>query len=434
MFFRINREEVLNETLLMKMINRFQLNQQPLLQKYKNYYDGEQKILQKQYTDNTKPINHIITNYCDNIVKNYQGYLTGRAISYISREDITPIMKVLNYNDYQQEDSQYLEDALIYGVAYELQWIDGEGNERFSLVSPDMAFPIYDNSLESDLLYFVRYYMVSEFDETLQYNVEVYSSSEIATYRMNGQGGALQFIEKKPHYYGQVPVSVFNLNRDNKSVFHKILSLQDAYNSLSSSEVDDYEAFVDAYLVLMGVDADKEDLQAMKENRVILLPPSDANAAYLTKNFSDTQIENILQNINDNIHKISASPDFNDENFMAQSGIAMRYKLISFENNASNIASNMKKALQKRIELIAAILNIKNEETVWRDVDIVFSRNLPEDIDEKMNLVTSLQNIVSNKTLLGQLSFISDPDKEIQLLNEQKEKAMELYDFGADSE
>ena len=184
----------------------------------------------------------------------------------------------------------------------------------------------------------------------------------------------------------------------------------------------------------MGVDADKEDLQAMKENRVILLPPSDANAAYLTKNFSDTQIENILQNINDNIHKISASPDFNDENFMAQSGIAMRYKLISFENNASNIASNMKKALQKRIELIAAILNIKSEETVWRDVDIVFSRNLPEDIDEKVNLVSSLQNIVSNKTLLGQLSFISDPDKEIQLLNEQKEKAMELYDFGADSE
>lgn len=179
----------------------------------------------------------------------------------------------------------------------------------------------------------------------------------------------LQFIEKKPHYYGQVPVSVFNLNRDNKSIFHKILSLQDAYNSLSSSEVDDYEAFVDAYLVLMGVDADNEDLQAMKENRVILLPPSDANAAYLTKNFSDTQIENILQNINDNIHKISASPDFNDENFMAQTGIAMRYKLISFENNASNIASNMKKAIQKRIELIAAILNIKSEETVWRDVD-----------------------------------------------------------------
>lgn len=49
-----------------------------------------------------------------------------------------------------------------------------------------MAFPIYDNSLESDLLYFVRYYVVSEFDETLQYNVEVYSSSEITTYRMNG--------------------------------------------------------------------------------------------------------------------------------------------------------------------------------------------------------------------------------------------------------
>lgn len=415
------------------MLNRFMLNHQPLLKKYKRYFDGNQDILFKEYSDSSKPINHIVVNYCDSIVKNYQGYIAGKPISYVSTDDISAIMKVLNYNDYQQEDSSFLEDCLIYGVAYELQWIDEDGAERFSLVNPEMAFPVYDNSLESDLLYFVRFYPIDEFSETILYRLEVYSSNSVKFYSMTSSFGGLQFEEEIPHYYNQVPVAVFCLNRDNKSIFDKVLNLQDAYNTLQSGEIDDFEAFVDAYLVLSGVDADAEDLAAMKENRVLILPPNDASAAYLTKNISDTQIENILANINSNIHKIGASPDFNDEKFMAQTGIAMRYKLIGFENTASNIAANMKKALQKRIELISTILNLKSEESIWRDIDIVFTRNLPEDISEKIDLVSNLQGVVSDKTLLGQLSFISNPEKELELVREQKAAALDMYDFGADA-
>jgi hypothetical protein len=53
----------------------------------------------------------------------------------------------------------------------------------------------------------------------------------------------------------------------------------------------------------------------------------------------------MLKNINDTIHKISNSPDFTDEKMLSQSGIAMRYKLVGFENVSSNIAANMTKAL-----------------------------------------------------------------------------------------
>nr|DAH16082.1 MAG TPA: PORTAL PROTEIN [Caudoviricetes sp.] len=42
---------------------------------------------------------------------------------------------------------------------------------------------------------------------------------------------------------------------------------------------------------------------------------------------------------------MSNSPDFNDEKLMAQSGIAMKYKLIGFENVSSAIVANMTKAL-----------------------------------------------------------------------------------------
>ena len=95
---------------------------------------------------------------------------------------------------------------------------------------------------------------------------------------------------------------------------------------------------------------------------------TDAEASYLTKSVNDTQIENMLKNINDTIHKISNSPDFNDEKLMAQSGIAMRYKLLGFENVSSSIVANMTKALQKRIELICAVLRLTNGDNTWRDV------------------------------------------------------------------
>lgn len=206
------------------------------------------------------------------------------------------------------------------------------------------------------------------------------------------------------------------------------MTLQDAYNKLLSSEVDDFEAFCDAYLVLKGITADAEDLANMKQNRVLIMD-ADAEAAYLTKNVSDTQIENMLQNINDTIHKIANSPDFNDEKLMAQSGIAMRYKLIGFENVSSSIVANMTKALQKRIELICSILNLKGADNQWRDIEIIFTRNLPTNINDTAQVINQLRGIVSDKTLLSLLPFIQDVDAELDQMKAEKEQNMSLYNF-----
>ena len=88
-------------------------------------------------------------------------------------------MDILRYNDYQTEDADFLLDALIYGVACELMYIDNSGHTRFRLINPTSCFGIYDDSLSSDLLYFVRMYKVNEWDESDLYNVDVYSDYDI---------------------------------------------------------------------------------------------------------------------------------------------------------------------------------------------------------------------------------------------------------------
>lgn len=429
--FYLNRETELTKELLHKMIQRYRLNVQPKLDKYKNYYDGVQLILQKAYNDPTKPCNKTVINYCKNIVDSYCGYLaTPGYISYTSSKDIENIMDILKYNDYQAEDADFLLDALVYGTAAELMYIDSMGQTRFRLINPTQCFGIYDDSLTGDLMYFVRMYPVNEWDNTDKYNVDVYSDYDVKHYTMYGHNGAPTFVGEEPHYFSQCPANIFTLP-DEKSIFDCIISLQDSVNELLSAEIDDYSAFCDAYLVLMGLDADPEDIKAMKENRVLILPEG-SQAQWLTKAAQDAQVENILKRIHDSIYRVAQCPDFSSETFVGgvSSGIAIKYRLTGMETRAGKIEALMKKALQRRIEIICGIASLKLGEEVFTDVNIDFTRNIPEDITSTINMINSLKGSVSDATLLAQLPFIDDVQAELDAVTEQKEKNMEMYSFG----
>ena len=188
-------------------------------------------------------------------------------------------------------------------------------------------------------------------------------------------------------------------------------------------------------MVLQGVDADPEDIANMKKNRVLVLPEG-ANATYLTKNANDAQVENILKRLHDSIYRIAACPDFSSESFVGgvSSGIAIQYRLTGMETRAGKIEAEMKKALQRRIEIICGIASLKLGEDVYRDIQIDFKRNIPEDITSSINLINSLKGTVSDATLLSQLPFITDVNAELEAVQEQKAANMALYNFGSHTE
>ena len=433
--FYLNRDAELTTELLNKMINRFRVNVEPRLAKYKNYYDGYQAILNKTYSDASKPCNKTVINYCKNIADSYCGYLASpNYISYSSDNDITEVMNILRYNDYQAEDTNYLLDALIYGIACELMYIDSEGQTRFRLINPTQCFGIYDDSLTADLMYFVRMYKANDWDDSDLYNVDVYSDYNIKHYTMEGKNGYLHFVADEPHYFSQCPANIFVLP-DEKSIYDCVMGLQDAVNEIVSAEIDDYSAFCDAYLALYGVDAEPEDVALMKQNRVLALPEG-ATAAWLTKNANDTQVENIVKRIHDSIYRIASCPDFSSETFVGgvSSGIAIRYRLTGMETRGAKIVAEMKKALQRRIEIICGIASLKYGEEVFRDIEITFKRNIPEDMTTTINMINSLKGTVSDATLLGLLPFVGDINAELDAVAEQKRANMAMYEFGTAEE
>lgn len=431
--FVIERTKPLTPELINKYMNSFAFNYQPKLNKWDKYYKGLHKIMTKTYKDPTKPCARIVTNFCKVIAETYAGYIVGKPVSYTSNDDIEDVQNVLNYNDTNSEDMSFLTNALVYGVGFELHYIDEYAQERFAQVDPVNAFAIYSNDLDRKLMYFVRWYPKDEITESNDYICEVYSANDVTTYIMHGINGGLEPQISIPHYFKDVPVTVLKLNDTETSIFDGVISLNDAYNELQSSEIDDFTAWVDSYLCLSGMDAEEDDIASMKENRVLIMP-KDGVAQWLTKSANDTQIENMLSNIKKNIYKITSCPDMGDENFLAQSGTALAYKLTGFENCASAIVANFTKALQRRIELICNILNLKASDAIWRDIEINFTRNLPVNLTETIQLVNALKGVVSDATLLAQIPFIKDVNGELEAVQKQKENDAVMYGFNISDE
>lgn len=430
--FYLDRNTELTTDLLYKMLNRFQLSVRPKLEKYKNYYDGVQAILTKKYSDPSKPCNKTVINYCKNITDSYCGYLaTPGHIAYNSQNDIEEIMDVLRYNDYQSEDSDLLKDALVYGVAAELMYIDTEAKTRFKLIDPLSCFGVYDSSLSADLTHFVRYYKVEDWDSNDEnYAIDVYNDKTVKHYTMKGTLSTPTFISEEAHYFGQCPANIFVMP-DEKSIFDCILSEQDSINELLSAEIDDYAAFCDAYLVIEDAELDSETVAEMKTNRVLQLPQG-AKAYWLTKASSDAQVENILKRLHDSIYRTAQCPDFSSESFIGgvSSGIAIQYRLTGMETRAGKIEAEMKKALQRRVEILCGMAALKLGEEVFRDIEITFTRNIPADEAALINLINSLKGTVSDATLLGLLPFISDPEAELEAVKNQKLENMDTFGFG----
>jgi SPP1 family phage portal protein len=141
----------------------------------------------------------------------------------------------------------------------------------------------------------------------------------------------------------------------------------------------------------------------------------------------------MLKRLHDSVYRTAQCPDFSSETFVGgvSSGVAIRYRLTGMETRAGKIEGELRKALQRRIEIICGIASMKLGEEVFRDIKITFKRNIPEDITAIINMVNGLKGSVSDETLLGQVPFVSDVNGELERLQEQKAANMSLYTFGS---
>lgn len=382
-------------------------------------------------SDSTKPNNKIANSYASYITDTLVGYFMGKPVSYNADDDkvLEELNMIFEYNDEADENIELAKNASIYGVAYEMLYMSEE-EVRFKSLDPKQCIPIFDDTIDSNLLAFIRYYDNYDVvqDKTITI-IELITDTTITRYQCGNNYNDFTLLDSYKHYFGMVPIAIFKNNEEELGDFETVISLIDAYDKLESDSLNDFEYFVDAYLALYGFTAEPEDIQQMKENRVLLMDEG-TSAEWLTKNVSDNNIENIKNRIDADIHKFAKCPNMADKEFASNaSGVAIKFKLLGTENKVSIKERKFKRGLQQRLELLATINGVLSDGFDWRSVDIVFSRNIPSNDTDIANMVNTLSGIVSEETLLAQLPFIENVQDEIKRLDADKEKNKENNPF-----
>lgn len=424
--FRLESADKLTKEMVRELIIRFRGEDLPRLKKLKDYYLNKTAILCRPCVDPSKPNNKVVHPFAQYITDTLVGYFVGEPVSYTSNEDISHLKMILEYNDEQDENVTIAKNCSIYGKAYELIYIDEDGIVRFVALDPREVIPVYGTSLDNELVGAVRFYMNTDLvfgvDEMI---VEVYTDKEIIRYKTGDAVADLHFLDCKQHGFNSVPIVEYRNNDDCYGDYEGVMALIDAYDTLVSDDLNDFEYFVDAYLALYGYTAEPEDIAKMKQQRVLLMD-NDSKAEWLVKKGDSQGIETTKERLERDIHKFSKTPNINDKYFGGNtSGVAMKYKLLGTENIASIKERKFKKGLQRRLELISGILSVLSRPSFdWMGVDITFTRNIPINEDDVADMIKSLNGIVSKRTLVSQLPFVEDVDQEMMQLNQELKQSI----------
>lgn len=432
----------LTTDVVQKLIEKH-MTEKSRIEKLKDYYDGRNDIKDRVYKKQNRPTNRISNPIASYLSSMLVGYTFGKGITYKSEdaELLEILTDILNYNDVKDLDQALADDATICGYGIELQYIDEDGIPRMCAVPSEEMIIVYDNTLQENILYAIRYWEEEDIlvqGQTTMY-AEVYTKDCVKYYQ--GQNNTLSFVDEVPHLYGDVPVTVYPLSNSLHGAYEKVLDNINQYDQVKSDVANIMESNASkAILVISGIameDDEESDLgtEALEADVINFTDPT-SSATFLTKNIDTTAVEAYLDRLMNDIHTLSQIPPLDQEGFVASaSGESLKWKCLGLEILASTFEAKFRKAIARRMELLCKILAIKhNRDYDFTDIEAVFTRNTPANITESANIVKSLYGIVSDETLLSLLPFITDVQKELEAIEEAKVDDLDVnYDFNSDN-
>ena len=401
----------------------------PLFEKIHSYYKGDTDAMATYKMVTERSNLKAYCNYIKKFVKEETSYILGNPITYISKTGNKEILQAIDANTahwLESHDEKLGRKMIQYGYCYELYYLDENARFSATVTSPRSSYALANEKGKVEL--FLRFF-TKKFDDK-QY-LDVYLTDRIEHYSVTNDGKDYEVIkESEPtaHIFGEVPVSLCQLSdeQENDTLYKDLKGLQDAYETNLSDATNEISDFRAAYLKLIGATADKETLDEMKEKGAIEVPAS-GNVEWLIKNINDSFIQNTLNNLESKIYQISSHINYNEKLQSNTSSLALRARLISLENKCTSNMKAVADCLKSRMRFLFKFLAIKtNKELDYTDIQYKFTPMIPADDLVMAQIINQMGDKLSTKTGLAQLSFVNNPDVEMERIKKEQDEQIDL--------
>lgn len=410
-------EELTYNELLNKCIADFNANKNKFKTMY-DYYNADTDAIQNGQSVTESSNNKVKCNFIKKFIKEEVSYILGNKVKYISKLGNKELINEINLglaHWSEKHDQNLCRQALIYGTAYELYFIDSDGLFNSRIISPQNGYCLLDN--HGNIKLFLHFFKL-QLDDT-QY-LDVYNSNSINHYSLSEN--IPTSLGSDTHIFGQTPVGYCSLSEEQNydTLYNDLKGLQDVYQTNLSDITNEISEFRNANLTFTGCKLDGGQLNDMKKLGIINLPDKDSKAEWLIKNINDTFVQNTLKTVEDKIYQISSHINHNDIAQNNISSLALRARLISLENKCKLNIAAIADTIKTRIKFLLIYINVsKSQKYDYRDIKAKFTSTITQDDLMMAKTISEMSGKISIETALAQMSFIDNVPEEIQKLQKQ---------------
>jgi SPP1 family phage portal protein len=410
----------ITEDLILQCLEELKKNQSKY-NVWKRYYENDMDIMYHYKMQNARSNMRVVVGYPQMFINREISYSLGKALNYVPKKDdakisveliddyITPWEKLHNQN--------LLKQALIFGEAYSISYINN-GEYRETVATPMDMYVLESSDANKDVLLGVYKY-TKKFIKDKEF-CDVYTADEIIQYEIDSD--KLIELNRIPHYFGEVPISVACANDERESNIKPIKSLVDSVNETISNLTNESSDMRNAILSITAADLQDSDIDAIAEKGIVKVPIG-GSCDWLIKKLDSSFVKHLLETTEEKIYELSSHINTALEIPANTSGTALRSRLIALENKCSLHQAQMEKVIRKRLRLFFTYMKKLTGKEYGQSISIVFSANVPQDINLISDSISKLRGLVSDSTLLTLLPFIESP--EIEMAKRRKEQAEE---------
>lgn len=183
----------------------------------------------------------------------------------------------------------------------------------------------------------------------------------------------------------------------------------------------------DGQPIMIANPARQKEEETILNAKVFYTPDKDGDIDWVIKNINDTASENHKKTCLDTALMISGVPNVTDQGFTnADNSSALEKKFFPLEQVLQQADHLFKKELLRLWEMITDRINKKkNKKYDFRDIEIILTRNLPQDTESIVNAWLKLRGLLSDKTVIDHLPYDLDSEAEIAEMDAQNEANIE---------
>lgn len=367
-------------------------------------------------------INH---DYVGIIINTKVGHYLGNPVSIsLDNPDEKKSAELLRFRRYTAFDRVLTElgvQAAVFGYGVALAYIDEMGKFDFIEVDPwtvyfsdDLAFRVITDTDEDGK----DIEIIEAYDKKKRY---YFAKKENSVSPLSEYKGLKSNVN---HLFDRIPLIKFKNNKEELSETYRVRNIINSVDRMVSDLASEIEQFRLAYIKFIGCEPTPEQIMGLQQTGAIAIPGDNpgADVGFITKQLD---IAGVLQSIDlevKNIFRFSHTYDSHGdrEGFGQLTNLGIHFLMAPINNNCKKTIHYFKEALYQLFTFYSQTTDGK-----WLDpyeISFNFTLDTPRNILEESQIQRNLEGLVSTETRLKLATFVDDPQKEIEKMDDEREK------------